>query len=152
MEFANKSGKYYEILAPVVEGLGFRIVELSANNRQDGLHIALVLYSENGVTVNDCERVHRVAAARMEVASDSRDVYFEVSSPGVNRNIKSADEFAIFVGKRVKVLSEGESEWTVGELVAAGNDDITVFSEKTERKIPYSLIRKAKLEFSWEEA
>ena len=153
MEFADRNGTYYKMLSPVVEALGFSIVELSAANRQDGLHISLVIFSPAGVTVKDCEKVHRLAAARTEVASDNRDVYFEVSSPGINRNIKYADEFAVFAGRGIKVLCEGESEWVHGIILSADEQNVIIeTSEKIEKKIPYSQIRKAKLDFSWEEA
>ncbi len=157
MEFLDKKGTYYQLLAPVVEGLGFSIVELSAANRQDGLHISLVIFSPAGVTVKDCEKVHRLAAARTEVACDNRDVYFEVSSPGISRNFKNADEFAVFAGRGVRVLCDGESEWMHGVILSAGAEDVIIETtdnenEKIEKKIPYSQIRKAKLDFSWEEA
>ena len=153
MEFADRNGTYYKMLSPVVEALGFSIVELSAANRQDGLHISLVIFSPAGVTVKDCEKVHRLAAARTEVASDNRDVYFEVSSPGINRNIKYADEFVVFAGRGIKVLCEGESEWVHGIILSADEQNVIIeTSEKIEKKIPYSQIRKAKLDFSWEEA
>lgn len=160
MEFADKKGTYYQLLSPVVEGLGFSIVELTAANRQDGIHISLVIYSPSGVSVKDCERVHRLAAARAEVASDTRDVYFEVSSPGINRNIKSADEFGVFTGRRVKILCEGMSEWLHGVILSADAQNVVIETvetienknERTEKKIPYSQIKKAKLDFSWEEA
>ena len=160
MEFADRNGKYYETLAPVVEGLGFSIVELTANARQDGLHISLVIFSKDGVTVKDCERVHKLAAARMEVVGDIRDVYFEVSSPGVNRNIKSAGEFAVFIGRSVKILCDGDSEWIYGDILNADDKNVILElsnkidnkNKKTEKSIPYSQIRKAKLDFSWEEA
>ena len=160
MEFADKNGTYYKLLSPVVEALGFSIVELSAANRQDGLHISLVIYSPAGVSVKDCERVHRLAAARTEVASDSRDVYFEVSSPGINRNLKYSDEFAVFTGRRVRVLCGESSDWIYGDILSADRENVVIETieknenktEKSEKKIPYSQIRKAKLDFSWEEA
>ena len=160
MDFADKNGTYYQLLSPVVEGLGFSIVELTAANRQDGIHISLVIYSPSGVSVKDCERVHRLAAARAEVASDTRDVYFEVSSPGINRNIKSADEFGVFTGRRVKILCEGMSEWLHGVILSADAQNVVIETvetienknERTEKKIPYIQIKKAKLDFSWEEA
>lgn len=160
MDFADKNGTYYQLLSPVVEGLGFSIVELTAANRQDGIHISLVIYSPFGVSVKDCERVHRLAAARAEVASDTRDVYFEVSSPGINRNIKNADEFGVFTGRRVKILCEGMSEWLHGVILSADAQNVIIETvdtienknERTEKKIPYSQIKKAKLDFSWEEA
>ena len=153
MDFADKNGTYYQLLSPVVEGLGFSIVELSASSRQDGIHISLVIFSPAGVSVKDCEKVHRLAAARTEVASETRDVYFEVSSPGINRNFKHADEFAVFAGRNVKVLCDGENEWVQGCLMSADEKNVIIKTiEKTEKKIPYSQIKKAKLDFSWEEA
>ena len=160
MDFTDKNGTYYQLISPVVEGLGFSIVELTAANRQDGIHISLVIYSPSGVSVKDCERVHRLAAARAEVASDTRDVYFEVSSPGINRNIKNADEFGVFTGRRVKILCDGKSEWLHGVIMSADAQNVVIESvetienknERTENKIPYSQIKKAKLDFSWEEA
>ena len=136
MDFADKNGTYYQLLSPVVEGLGFSIVELAAANRQDGIHISLVIYSPSGVSVKDCERVHRLAAARAEVASDTRD------------------------GRRVKILCDGKSEWLHGVIMSADAQNVVIESvetienknERTENKIPYSQIKKAKLDFSWEEA
>ena len=160
MEFADKKGTFYQLLSPVVEGLGFKVVELTAANRQDGIHISLVIFSPAGVSVKDCEKVHRLAAARAQVASDTRDVYFEVSSPGINRNIKYADEFAVFAGRGVKVLCDGDSEWLHGVIVSSDEQNVIIETsetienkiEKSEKKIPYSRIKKAKLDFSWEEA
>lgn len=160
MDFADKNGTYYQLLAPVVEGLGFSVVELSAATRQDGIHISLVIFSPAGVSVKDCEKVHRLAAARAEVASDTRDVYFEVSSPGINRNIKHADEFGVFTGRRVKILCDGMNEWLIGTVMSADSQNVIIETnetndniiEKTEKKILYSQIKKAKLDFSWEEA
>ena len=160
MEFADKKGTFYQLLSPVVEGLGFKVVELTAANRQDGIHISLVIFSPAGVSVKDCEKVHRLAAARAQVASDTRDFYFEVSSPGINRNIKYADEFEVFAGRGVKVLCEGMSEWLHGIILSADAQNVIIETsetidnkiEKSEKKIPYSQIKKAKLDFSWEEA
>ena len=160
MEFADKKGTFYQLLSPVVEGLGFKVVELTASNRQDGIHISLVIFSPAGVSVKDCEKVHRLAAARAQVASDTRDVYFEVSSPGINRNIKYADEFEVFAGRGVKILCEGMSEWLHGVIISADAQNVIIETsetidnkiEKSEKKIPYSQIKKAKLDFSWEEA
>ena len=130
MDFADKSGKYYEILSPVVEGLGFSIVELNAVNRQDGLHIALVIYSPAGVAVSDCERVHRLAQARMEVAGNIRDVYFEVSSPGLDRPLKTDRDFEKYKGELVEVsLYKAEKGASKYEGALVGKQDGKIIIE-----------------------
>ena len=67
----------------------------------------------------------------MEVVGDIRDVYFEVSSPGVNRDIKSAGEFAVFIGRSVKILCDGDSEWIYGDILNA--DDKNVILELSNK-------------------
>ena len=52
------------------------------------------------------------------------------------------------------------SEWLHGIIISADAQDVIIETsetidnkiEKSEKKIPYSQIKKAKLDFSWEEA
>lgn len=159
MEFSKGIKNYYDILDPVIKGLGFSIVELSASEKNDGLYIILVVFSDKGVSIDDCAKVHRLSAARMEVVLGRRDIYLEVSSPGVGRNFKTADEFKVFTGKKIKVLTYDGGRWIAGTLLSAGADHIFIevdkdssnINENNKREIAYSDIKKARLDFSREE-
>ena len=162
MEYSLQKEKYYNLLEPVISGLGHSIVELKGRPVQQQLHINLVIYNNNGVTIGDCADVHRAVMARVEMAEGERDIHLEVSSPGIGRNIKSLDEFEVFAGKSVKVLAGLDEDWIkgiIGGIQGNSADDngeqIFQLMEKDEtgnlvlkREIPVSDIRKAKLEES----
>jgi len=155
MDFVENISEYYNIIVPVVNSYGFDIVEINVKNRADGLYINIVIYNPDGVSLNDCSKVHRTIQGRLAVHTGNRDVFIEVSSPGVNRNLKSANEFNVFKGKTVKLLLGNNAEW--GYYKIKETDKESVFLEplkkdndslqnSNEVKILYSEIRKAKLE------
>lgn len=138
-----------EVVAPVVEGLGYRLVDLTAAGVRGTLHVSIVIYRPDGVGLNDCETVHRAVGPRMEVLLDNRDLHIEVASPGIDRKFKSDREFAVFVGRGVSVLTD-ESDWFGGILSSVTDDEIVVAGAEEERTIPLSRVRKAKLDYSQE--
>jgi ribosome maturation factor RimP len=72
-----------------------------------------------GIGVSDCARVHRVLLPRLEALLGSDDVAMEVGSPGTERVIKNAAEFALFVGRPLRVWDRTITEWRSGILAAA---------------------------------
>ena len=99
---------------PLLEKMGFSLVELSQSNRKGAVTLHIVVYKEGGVSIDDCTQIHRAIAPRLEMVMAPVDLYIEVSSPGLNRKFKSDREFAAFKGRAVKILQEGNSEWGPG--------------------------------------
>ena len=99
------------------------------------------------IGVNDCAKVHRLLLPRFEALLNSQDIYMEVTSPGMNRNIKNAAEFALFKGRTVRVWDKDISDWVTGTIETASSDSLTVtLSGSGETKIfAYEHIAKAKL-------
>ncbi|MCL2705310.1 MAG: hypothetical protein FWE72_03775, partial [Spirochaetaceae bacterium] len=130
-------------------------VEINEKNRTDGLYINIVLYSPKGISLNDCSKVHKTVQGRLGAHTGNRDFFIEVSSPGISRNLKSANEFSVFKGKIVKLLFANKAEWDYYKIkdsdkysmllepVKKDNDSL---QNSDEIKIQYSEIRKAKLE------
>ena len=105
------------------------------------------------VGVNDCARVHRALLPRLEAVLDSQDIYMEVASPGMERLIKNPAEFALFVGRYVRVWDSQITDWVAGKIISSDDQSITlelVGDGVTEEPaqvstIPYQRISKAKL-------
>ncbi len=154
MDFIENNSEYYKIIAQVVNSFGFDIVEINSVNRADGLYIHIVLYSQEGISLNDCSKVHRTVQRRIEAHTGNRDVYIEVSSPGIGRNLKSANEFNVFKGKNIKLLFGDKEEWGFYKIKEADNESVILepiekdnkSESMDEIKLKYSEIRKAKLE------
>ena len=69
----------------------------------------------------------------------------EVSSPGLDRPLRTREHFADAIGSRVKVRMLG-SKKLKGEVVSAGEDSVTVAAaDGAETHIPYSEIVRANL-------
>ncbi len=147
-------------VAPVVEGLGYTLLDLSAAIVKATLRVSLVIYRPEGIGTEDCETVHRAVYPRIEVLFDNRVLHVEVSSPGIERTFKSNDEFAVFTGKGVRLLTDDDADWIGGTIVSATDDHVKLAhvhglghslpDGETERTIPLARVRKAKLDYSQE--
>jgi len=151
LEYRLRQEKLYELIAPVIEGLGHSIVDLRSHMVQNQLHVSLVLYNPSGITVDDCAEVYRTALARIEMSEENRDIHLEVSSPGLGRVLKSAEELEVFHGKGIRILAGGE-DWVSGFLGSV-DKGILELLEKDESgelsvkaRFPVHDIRKAKLD------
>lgn len=142
---------YRDEVTPLVEGLGYTVLEIASARRKGTLHLQVILYRPEGVGLEDCAEVHKTLMPRLEVVTDSRDIHLEVSSPGLSRTIKSGEEFAHFLQKGVRLLDDTEGEWVGGIIEASDDDSVTIRSGSERRTFTFGGIRKAKLDESQEE-
>ena len=88
-----KSMAYYHECAPLVEGLGYILVELKITSSGSTKKISAVIASKDAgvdIGVNDCAKVHHALLPRLEALLGTEDTYMELTSPGMERNIKNA--------------------------------------------------------------
>ena len=138
-------------LEPLIRGLGMSLVELNVfrskgrGNKAGGARIRVVVYKEGITGVDDCSRVHRSIMPRLDLAFPGQDLYLEVSSPGIDRLIKDANEFVHYIGKGVNCYRTDISDWTAGILLAADERKIELQGEGGVIALPYEIIAKARL-------
>lgn len=92
------------LLESTLAGLGFELVDAQVSNRGRMLRIFMdkPAGSATGITVDDCADVSRHLARVLEVEGVDYD-RMEVSSPGLDRPLRKAADFARFAGSRVDV-------------------------------------------------
>jgi ribosome maturation factor RimP len=78
----------------------------------------------------------------------------EVSSPGVERPLRTARDWRRFAGRRAKVLSEelgGREEVEILEILGEpGAEEIVVRTPRgDEKRIPLAGVKEARLAFHW---
>ncbi|EEV20129.1 hypothetical protein TREVI0001_0895 [Treponema vincentii ATCC 35580] len=146
MEYVQKETvPYFTDYEQLVTGLGYKLVDLQIVHQKSAWLVKAVIYSKNGVGIDDCSKVHRALLSRAEVLLNSQDIQMEVSSPGLNRVIKNAAEFQAFIGENIKVLEVSCPDWLEGELLAADSTGIRLNISGEQRDIRYADIKKAKL-------
>jgi len=89
----------YETIERTVEGLGYELVDVE--RLAAGL-LRVTLDAPQGVRLEDCERVSRQLSHLFAVEDVDYD-RLEVSSPGLDRPLKRARDFARFVGAEIQV-------------------------------------------------
>ena len=137
------------LLTPLVEGLGYELWELEYSPGRGNGVLRLYIDAAAGITVDDCERVSRAVSDLLDVQDPIPGQYpLEVSSPGLERPLRTAQQFARFVGETVfveTVQAVEELRRFKGALTAAGTETIEVDVYGQRRTLPISGIRKAHL-------
>jgi len=141
--------KLSQWLRPVVEGLGCELWEIEYSpGRGNGL-LRLYIDAPAGVSVDDCERVSRAVSELLDAEDPIPGQYtLEVSSPGIERPLRTAEHFARYVGEQVfveMVHLVDERRRFKGLLVEARSDAIEVEVEGRRHVLPLTGIRKAQL-------
>ena len=101
---ATLERKLVEMLKAPVEALGHKLWGLEYI--QAGKHSILRLYIDNekGIFIEDCAEASRQVSAVMDVEDPiSTEYTLEVSSPGVDRPLFTAEQYNAYIGETVKV-------------------------------------------------
>ena len=131
---------------PIVSGMGFTLVELRHNRSKNQNHVTLVVYRPDGVGVNECAAISKNLYPRLELIEGLENLQLQVSSPGLDRVLKSRQEYSIFSGRNLKVMLHGETEWIRGKLERVEDEEISLSTGEETITIALSDIRKAKLD------
>jgi ribosome maturation factor RimP len=138
-------------------GLDIFDVELRREGGQQVLRVVLDRpgpnrTAEDSVSLDDCARVSEELSAILDVEDVvPADRYtLEVSSPGLDRPLRHADDYRRFAGRRAKiVLSEPVARQTAfaGRLLGVEDDDVLFESEGGKQvRLPLRLITRAHLD------
>src|SRR5437868_8318322 len=93
-----------ELLQPVVADLGYELWELEYAARSGGGLLRLYIDSAHGIALDDCERVSRAVSETMDANDPIAGQYtLEVSSPGLDRVLRTPEHFARFRGEQVRL-------------------------------------------------
>lgn len=150
----NLRDRLTELLAPTVADLGLALWELEYLPRSNGallrLYIDAPVGQPGGVTIDDCERVSHAVSAVLDAADPVPGHYtLEVSSPGLDRVLRSYEHFARYVGERVRVemaaAQAGRKRFS-GRLAAADREAITVDVDGQAVRLPLVGVHKARLD------
>ncbi|MCZ6871255.1 MAG: ribosome maturation factor RimP [Gammaproteobacteria bacterium] len=137
------------LLTPAIESLECQLWGIEYQPR--GRHSRLCIYidREEGVTVDDCERVSREVSALLDVADPISGSYtLEVSSPGLDRMLFNREHYAESVGERVDLTVteplEGHRRF-IGQLKRLDDDQLVIDAEGSEYRLALSSIQKARI-------
>lgn len=152
-------GQVTGIALPILESLGMELVDIEfARAGRDGV-LRLFIDKDGGITLDDCADVSRELSAILDVEDIIPGHYtLEVSSPGLDRPLKTPADYERFAGRLVKVRTfealpddAGNKRKTfIGRLEGLMDGNVTLkLSEGQSASIPLNKVAKANLEFEF---
>jgi ribosome maturation factor RimP len=138
-----------KLLRPVVEGLGYECWDVEyLPGRGHGL-LRVYIDTAAGISVDDCERASHAVSEVLDAVDPVPAQYtLEVSSPGLERPLRTAEHFARYTGEQVyveMVQAVDDRRRFEGRLVGTQGGAIEVEVDGRRHVLPVSGIRRAHL-------
>jgi ribosome maturation factor RimP len=135
-----------EVVQPVLLDHGLTLVDLEFRPRRPRGVLRLFVDKPGGVGIDDCQRVSREVGDVLDASALIEEAYdLEVSSPGLDRQLRKDREFRWAVGKRVQCWLAGGEE-VRGRLLGIDGGFLVLEQNGGEAKLDRASITKAKLD------
>ena len=146
MQEDEKQLQIEEVVQPVLLDHGLTLVDLEYRARRPRGVLRLFVDKPGGVGIDDCQRVSREVGDVLDASALIEEAYdLEVSSPGLDRQLRKDREFRWAVGKRVRCWLAGGQE-VRGRLVGIDGGFLVLEQSGGETKLDRASITKAKLD------
>ena len=149
------SQQLHDLLEPVIADLGYELWHLERVGAGKNSVLRVYIDSPAGIALEDCEKVSREISAVLDVEDAIKGHYdLEVSSPGLDRPLVSAEQFRRFVGERARIHMfapvQGQRKFA-GEIRGVNGDTVDLACDDQTYSLAVGDMAKARLEPVFEE-
>jgi ribosome maturation factor RimP len=153
----NTSSAIRAIALPILESMSIELVDIEFGRVGQDAVLRLFIDKEGGIMLDDCANVSRELSAILDVEEVIASAYtLEVSSPGLDRPLKTQGDYDRFAGRLVKIRtyqpqpddSGNKRKTFLGTLTGLVDGVVKMtLSEGQTASIPLERVAKANLEF-----
>lgn len=141
--------KLTELLEPLAIEHGLELVAVEQSGGRKSTILRVLLDREDGLNIDDISEANSWISEAFDEADPVSGPYtLEVSSPGIDRPLRTRAHFERYVGETVTVKTNepgpARSVWT-GTLVGLEGDDVVLDVEGEHVRLPFSSVHKARL-------
>lgn len=134
------------VLEPVIRGHGLELVDVEWRGLRPRGVLRVFVDKPGGVAVGECERLSRETGDVLDAAGLIEEGYdLEVSSPGLDRQLRKDREYRWAVGRRVRCWLAGGREIR-GRLLEVGPERLVVEEDGKPIEVERAGVTKARLE------
>lgn len=131
------SESVFQLVKPIADGFGLEVLEVLYEKKPDGMNLTIVIDKDGGVTIDDCELLHRAIDAPLDELDPIECSYtLNVSSPGIDRPLKTERDFRRNLNKEISVKLykplDGKKEYK-GILTDFDDDTFTIVVGKYKK-------------------
>jgi ribosome maturation factor RimP len=128
-----------EAIEPTVSELGYSIWDITYQKVGADYHLEITIDSKDGINIEDCEKVHRAIDPILDEIDPIEGFYYlDVSSPGLEREIRTDEHIAAMVGAKVEAklyAARDGKKSIIGSLVGL-DGDLVVINDGEDVKLP----------------
>jgi ribosome maturation factor RimP len=137
---------------------GLEVFDVQFRRESPGWVLRVILDRPGGpddvVTIEDCQRVSHDLSALLDVEEEQLELpdvkyTLEVSSPGLDRPLRSEADFRRFAGRLAKIVTsapvEGQSAFA-GRLAGVDAGDVLLAEGRRTHRVPLAVIKRARLD------
>ena len=155
---ADVAAQVRTVATRVAETYGLEIFDVQYRREAGGMMLRVQIdrpgraaTAEESVSVEDCARVSRDLSAVLDVEDIVPTAYtLEVSSPGLDRPLRQADDYRRFAGRQAKIVMREAVDgqrYFKGRLAGVDDRAVLIDAEDGRRHVvPMGLITRANLE------
>ncbi|MBU4485661.1 MAG: hypothetical protein KKD38_01910 [Candidatus Delongbacteria bacterium] len=146
--------KIEKAISPIAEKYGQEVVDIILSSNSKGTLIKVSVGSKKGPTVSDLTAISKDFNKLADSPCNkllSSDFQLEVSSPGIDRELRSFRDFYWNEDREIRILLKGEEKNVniEGKLIRALENKIILLFNDSETEISYADIIKAKLKIKF---
>ncbi|WP_096269853.1 ribosome maturation factor RimP [Paucisalibacillus globulus] len=142
-----------ELVQPILEEKKLELVDVEYVKEGKNWFLRVFIDKEGGIDISECGEVSELLSEKLDEVDPIKEAYFlEVSSPGVERPLKTVEDFSKNVNKNVfvKLFEPIDGEKSFEGILVEFNENIATieYKVKTRKKrveIPFNKIAKARL-------
>ena len=140
-----------EAIEEKVSELGYRIWDVTFSKIGADWHLEITIDSDAGVEIDDCEKVHRAIDPIIDEVNPYEDFYYlEVSSPGIERELRTEEHISLSIGCRVEAklfAPKDGAKSIIGELIEYDGGKLTIKTDACEYLLDKSEVSKLRTVF-----
>lgn len=137
-----------KLVEPICTENALELVEVTFRQEHTGWVLRIIIYRKSGITVDDCVLVSREVSHLLDVEDLIPQKFnLEVSSPGLDRPLKSERDYIRNMGEKVSLAIEvnGDKLSVVGLIKDVDSGLIFVDVDGDVHSYPLEQIKKARL-------
>lgn len=142
------------LVRPVIEGAGLELVEVAFRRESGRRVLRVVVDRDGGVDLDTIADLSEKVSRRLDLEGFAPGPYaLEVSSPGIERTLRTPAEYRRRVGDTVRLRTANPIEGKtalLGTLLSADDDGVTIAADDAELHVRYADIASTRTVVDWD--
>ena len=145
--------KVFDLINEPIQNLNLSIYDIEYVKEGSGWFLRIYIDKDGTIDINDCENVSRLIDPMLDDANIIKSAYcLEVSSPGIERNLRKPEHFERYIDNEVEVslFKPYEKQKVLQGILKSGNNDkVTISVDENEITLNRKDISKVKLIYNF---